>query len=134
MKRKAVYLQSNSKNKIKLYIDKLNVDAILNYIQQDRRHEKKFDYIKGIILENLRIPDVFDKEDISEKAKDVYAMKFFKGQENDRIYCKKISHKGCNCMIIVASELHLRKKTQKNSKKEISIIEKVGSYEYEFEE
>ncbi len=132
MKRKAVYLEGN-KN-LAIYVDKKNIDAIVNYIQQDQRHQKKWNYIKTIILENLRVPDVFDKEDINDECKDVYAMKFFKGQENDRIYCKRVKHATQNYIVIVASELHLKKKTQKNSSKELTLIKNIASYEYDFEE
>jgi len=134
VKRKALHLQTNTKTKRAIYIDKESAEAILEYVGQDKRHKKKWDYITNVILENLRIPDVFDKENINDKCKDVYAMKFFKGQENDRIYCKQVQHGSKKCLVIVASELNLKKKTQKNSHREITIIEKVASYEYEFEE
>lgn len=131
MKRKAVYLEADQNGKIAIYIDQKNMNNIVAYIQQDARHLKKWMYIKNVILSNLRIPEVFDKEDIDKECKDVYAMKFFKGQENDR--SKRIQHKGKNCVIIVASELHLKKKTQKNSAREIALIESVASYEYSIE-
>ncbi len=134
MKRKALHLQTNTKTGRAIYIDEESAEAILNYIEQDKRHKKKWEYIKNVILENHRIPDVYDKEDINDKCKDVYAMKFFKGQENDRIYCKQVHHVSKKIIVVIASELHLKKKSQKNSHKEITIIEKVASYEYEFEE
>jgi hypothetical protein len=59
-------------------------------------------------------------------------MKFFKGQENDRIYCKEIkSETGTH--IVVTSVLHERKKSQGLSSKEIAIIEKIGGYDYEIQ-
>lgn len=57
-------------------------------------------------------------------------MKFFKGQDNDRIYCKEMSLED-KTFVIIAAELFEKKKTQKNSKKNKPIIEKVGKYEYE---
>ena len=33
--------------------------------------------------------ELYDREEINDKCKGVTAMKFFKGQENDRIYCKE---------------------------------------------
>ena len=57
-------------------------------------------------------------------------MKFFKGQENDRIYCKEIKTRtGTN--IVVTSILHKRKKNNDLSAREIALIEKVGGYQYE---
>ncbi len=38
-------------------------------------------------------------------------MKFFKGQENDRLYCKQFSNSEGE-FIVVAAELFLKKKTQ----------------------
>jgi hypothetical protein len=60
-------------------------------------------------------------------------MKLFKGGDNDRIYCKQISI-GNKIFVVIAAELHVKKKTQKNSSKEINIIETVATYEYEIED
>ena len=57
-------------------------------------------------------------------------MKFFKGQENDRIYCKEINT-SAGTHIVVTSILHERKKNNDLSAKEIALIEKVGGYLYE---
>lgn len=57
-------------------------------------------------------------------------MKFFKGQENDRIYCKEIKTL-TGRYIVVASILHKRKKSNSLSAKEIALIEKTGGYQYE---
>lgn len=79
-----------------------------------------------------RNTEVYDKEDINENCKDVTAMKFFKGQENDRIYCKEISDEN-GTHIVVTAIVHERKKSKKLSSKEIAQIERVGSYEYEIQ-
>ena len=133
MKRKALHLLTSKDGKISIYVDVDNAKEILTYLKQSEKHKKKWAFISQIILENHRNPDVFDKEDINENCKDIYAMKFFKGGDNDRIYCKQIKDKNISKYIIVASELHIKKKTQKNSTKEIVKIERVASYEYEFE-
>ena len=59
-------------------------------------------------------------------------MKFFKGQENDRIYCREFSGKGKR-QIIIAIVLIEKKKTQKLSKQIKFLIEKISKYEYEIE-
>jgi len=115
-----------------IYVDVENEEEILAYIQQDKRHIKKFRFISEIILGGHRNPEVYDKEDINEKCKDVTAMKFFKGQENDRIYCKEISDEN-GTYIVVTSIVHERKKSTKLSSKEIALIEKVGRYKYEIQ-
>jgi hypothetical protein len=76
--------------------------------------------------------ELYDKEDINGKAKHVTAMKFFKGQENDRIYCKE-ARTPDGLFIIVTAVVYLRKKSQKVSKKEIPIIQKIAQYEYQVE-
>lgn len=121
---------SSKDGKRAIYIDNKNKDEILAYIRQDERHKKKFKFISDIILGGHRNTEVYDKEEINTKCKDVTAMKFFKGQENDRIYCKEIkSDSGTH--IVVTAILHERKKSDDLSAKEITIIEKVGGYEYE---
>jgi len=75
---------------------------------------------------------LYDKEDINEHCKDVTAMKFFKGQENARIYCKEMTtSKGTR--VVIAAYLHANKKSHKNSEVERTIINKVGGYEYEID-
>lgn len=123
---------STKDGKRAIYIDSINKEEILNYIQQDKRHRKKFKFVTEIILGGFKNTEVYDKEDINEKCKDVTAMKFFKGQENDRIYCKEI-HSPTGTHIVVTSILHKRKKSTELSSKEIELIEKVGGYNYEIQ-
>jgi len=68
---------SSQDGKRAIYIDADNQDEILAYIRQDNRHKKKFKFITDIILGGHRNTEVYDKEDINEKCKDVTAMKFF---------------------------------------------------------
>ena len=115
-----------------IYIDDLNCNEIISFINKDQRHQKKFKYIAEIILEGHRNCELYDKEDINEHCKDVTAMKFFKGQENARIYCKEMTtSKGTR--IVIAAVLHANKKSHKNSEVEKTIINKVGGYEYEID-
>ncbi len=132
MIRKCKKMISTPDGKRAIYIDIDNQEEILNYIRQDKRHAKKFKFITDVILSGLKNTEVYDKEEINKKCKNVTAMKFFKGQENDRIYCKEIkSETGTH--IVVTSVLHERKKSQGLSSKEIAIIEKIGGYDYEIQ-
>ena len=133
MKRKAEILRTNSKENRVLCIDYKNKSEILDYLMQDERHIKKFKYIADIILNNLKITDLYDKEEIDEKSKGVTAMKFFKGQENDRIYCKEIIDND-KTFIVIMSVLLEKKKNNKVKQREKNAIHKVGGYEYEIEE
>lgn len=128
MKRKAVIIERNGSKCIA--IDEENYETILQFLTQNERHLKKFQFIKEHILKNMPNPEIYDKEDNNGKAKGVTAMKFFKGQENARLYCKEIRTKD-KLYVIVAAELHPRKKSQKLSHAEKSLIKKVASYEYE---
>lgn len=113
-------------------VDAENAATILAYIKQDKRHTKKFQHIVDIILAGLRNTELYDKEEINDKVKGVTAMKLFKGQENDRIYCKEYTTDNGQRFVVVAAEFREKKKTQKNAHKETHLIETVATYEYEF--
>lgn len=59
-------------------------------------------------------------------------MKFFKGQENARIYCKETTTQ-TGTRVVIAAVLHSSKKSQKNTLVEKNIINRVGGYEYEID-
>lgn len=133
MKRKAKILRKNDNGNRIICIDIENQDEILAYIEQDKRHRKKFLYISDIILLGLTNTDLYDKEEIDNRSKNVTAMKFFKKNENDRIYCKEIEEEN-RTLIIIMSVLLEKKKNQKVKQREKNAIHKVGGYEYELEE
>lgn len=130
MKRKAIIIRSSEDGKRQIAIDQENYSLIYDFIARDARHKNKFNDMCNLILGELRNPDLYDKENINERCKHVTAMKFFKGQENARIYCKEVRQKD-KVFVVVTAELLERKKNQKNQQKEKNIIEKVASYEYE---
>lgn len=112
-------------------MDTINKVSIYKYLNQDNRHRKKFQIISEVILSNLKNRELYDKEDINKRSKDITAMKFFKGQENDRIYCKEFRSE-TNEFIIVMCVLHERKKSTRLSLREKRIINTIADYEYEF--
>lgn len=130
MKRQAKIIRSSDDGKRHIAIDAVNYQKILDFIYKDERHKNKFIDVCNVILAGLRNPKLYDKENINAKCKNVTAMKFFKGQENARIYCQEVKQKD-KFFIVVAVELLGRKKNQKNKQKEINLIEKVAGYEYE---
>ncbi len=127
-KAKEIIRSSDGKRIICVDID--NWNEIFEYINQDEKHKKKFKYICGVILDGHRNTDVYDKEDINDKCKDVTAMKFFKGHDNDRLYCKEVSLED-KTFVIIACEIFKKKKSTKNNKKNIPIINKIGESKYE---
>ena len=109
MKRKCKKIISTKDGSRAIYIDDENSAEILEYINRDKKKKKKFKFITDLILGKFKNTDLYDKEDIDDSCKDVTAMKFFKGQENDRIYCKEVkSDKGV--FVVVAGILHTKKK------------------------
>jgi predicted transcriptional regulator len=128
--RKAKIIRYSEDKTIAICVDLETWEIISEYVSRNAKHIKKFNYIVGIILKRLRNTDVYDKEEINKKSKGVTAMKFFKGQSNDRIYCKEQTLKN-KTFVVVTAELFENKKTQGINQKIKNIIEKVGSYEYE---
>ncbi|MBL0334537.1 MAG: hypothetical protein IPP73_04185 [Chitinophagaceae bacterium] len=129
MKRKCKILAKSSDGRRAICIDEENEETILAYINQSPRHLKKFRHIIQLILNGHKNADLYDKENYDTKSKKVTAMKFFKGQENDRIYCIEQNLNGTHGVVVV--EIYLKKKSQKITKKEIPILHKLSYYEYE---
>lgn len=131
-KRNCTCIRTSPDGKRSIYVDTKNAPVLLEYLNQDERHRRKFNHICDIILSNLRNTELYDKENINKNCNGVTAMKFFKGQENDRIYCKELStSQGIH--IVITCELHEKKKNQKNKESEINLIKKVAGYEYEID-
>lgn len=130
MKKIAKVIQYNEDKTIALCVDVDTWDTIHEYISRTPQHKKKFLFIANVILKRLRNTDVYDKEDINSKCKDVTAMKFFKRGANDRIYCKEQKTEE-KLFVVVAAELFEKKKTKGVNQKIKNIIEKVAKNEYE---
>lgn len=131
MKRNAKIIKSAKDGKRHIAVDSENADEILQFLKENNLY-KKFDLICTTILSGIRNTDLYDKEDINDKCKNVTAMKF-KGSQNTRIYCKEVKQKD-KTLVVVTSELLPKKKNQKNKEKEINLIEKVADYDYQIEE
>jgi hypothetical protein len=130
VRRTAILIKESSDGKRPIAIDEHNAEELLKFFNQDKRYQKKFTHICELILRNHVNRELFDKEEPDDKSKGVRAMKFFKGQENARVYCKEISTLE-KSTIIVAVEVLKRKKQTKLTFREINIIHRVASYEYE---
>ena len=133
MKRKAIIIRKSKDGNRCIAVDQENAEIILAYLEQDKRHVNKFIDICNLIFSGLSNPFLYDKEEPDKKSKGVRAMKFFKGQENDRIYCKEMSLDD-KTFVVITAELLLKKKTKKLSHREKSLIQKVASYDYEIED
>jgi len=127
-KRTATIIRSNGTKHIA--IDDDNKEEIKKFLKSNQIYQDKFQKVIEIILNNLKVPDLFDKEDIDGKSKDVWAMKFLKGGNNARLYCKEVRTKDSQYIIVAVIPLE-KKKNQKNKSVEKSLIQKVASYDYE---
>lgn len=129
MKRKALIIKRSENGKRCLAVDEENANELLRFFKQDLRYKKKFNHIADLILENHKNTELYDKEEPSKECKGVRAMKFFKGQDNARVYCKEISRND-KTFIVIAAELLERKKKNKLGEQELNIIKRVAKYEY----
>lgn len=105
----------------------------MSFMKADSARLKKFFHIVSLIVNDIRAPDLYDREKISKSIDDVCAIKMFKNGSNIRIYCKEFSTTD-GTFIVILSELLKKKKSQKNNKSINSIIEKVHTREYEIKE
>jgi len=87
MERKAVVIKESIDRSRCIAIDKENANDLLEFFYQDNRYKKKFNFICDLILGNHQNRELYDKEEPAGLSKGVRAMKFFKGQENARVYC-----------------------------------------------
>src|SRR5690625_6960380 len=89
--------------------DEENSEKLLKFFRQDKRYQKKFNHICELILGNHVNRELYDKEEPDDKSKGVRAMKFFKGQENARVYCKEVNTRDKTTVIIAAEVLERKK-------------------------
>ncbi|MDZ7719877.1 MAG: hypothetical protein U5K72_13755 [Balneolaceae bacterium] len=130
MNRNAIIIKQSSDGGRAIAVDEENAEDLLTFFRQDKRYQKKFNHICELILGNHINRELYDKEEPDDKSKGVRAMKFFKGQENARVYCKEVSTTD-KTTVIIAAEVLRRKKQTKLTHKEINIIHRVASYEYD---
>ena len=130
MKRKAILIDHNNHRTTLIMIDILNASEILPYIMQDDV-AKEFREIRELLKENLRNKEKYKKADVSDKAKNIFEMRFIRNKHNDRIYCQEIN-KGAKRFIVMI-ELYEGKKSQDIPKKIKTRIETMGGSEYELE-
>lgn len=131
LNRKAFLYRRSKDGKKEFYIDAENASAILDFLKSDPANIKKFNYVLELLLEHNHPPrDLYDKENFESGCEKVTAIKLFKGKKNPRIYCQQYAVKEKKVYVIVASELLEKKKSEKLTIKEKSVIRRVASYEY----
>jgi predicted ATPase len=130
MKRIAIVVDISKHQTTFIMVDYQNAGSILPYIMRDSV-DKEFKDIRAILKENLRNKEKYCKTDVSDKAKNMFEMRFTNNGRNDRIYCQEVSFGGKRIIIMV--ELFEGKKSQDIPKRIKSRIETMGGYEYEIQ-
>lgn len=129
MIRQGIIIDKNKHETTIIAVDAINAEGILTYIFMDNV-ESEFREIREILKQGLRNREKYCKADVSDKAKDMFEMRFTKQGKNDRIYCKELHlHKK---RYIVMCELFSGKKSQEIPKKIKGRIENLSYYEYQF--
>jgi len=129
-KRRAIEVDYCKHKNTHIMVDDENAEIILPYVMRDGV-DKEFKDIRAILKENLRNREKYCKVDVSDKAKNMFEMRFTNNGRNDRIYCQQvnISEK----RIIIMIELFEGKKSQSIPKRIKTRIEVMGGYEYEIQ-
>jgi ABC-type cobalamin/Fe3+-siderophores transport system ATPase subunit len=125
-------MRISANGSVTIACDTVAIAEITAYIGQDQRHKDKFIDIIAVLLGELTNRHLYKREKISAEIKNVTAMRFFVGQENDRIYCQEMSA-GEKKKIVILGILHLHKDTDELSAQELKEIETLSKYEYEIE-
>lgn len=127
MKRTAIVVDVNCHSTVYIMVDIQAASVILPYVNEDKA-AIEFKDIRELLKNNLRNKEKYKKADVSDKAKDIFEMRFMRWGRNDRIFCKEITVNAKRMIIMV--ELQKLKKTQGISKQYKGKIETMGSYEY----
>lgn len=117
------------KYKVELYIDRENASDIIDFLRIEK-NKKKFRRVLVEVLSLRYNDDLYRKEELSEKAKHITAMKFAK-KENARIYCKEYLYEE-DVKEKKVVMLYLYYKKEMKSKRLKALIENLGGYTYEF--
>lgn len=131
MKRRAELIQISDDGKKAFYLDEDNSGEIMAFLQSDRANLKKFKTAIEMILNHQAPRDLYDKENFEKGCEKITAIKLFKGKKNPRIYCQQFTDGDTERFVIIGVELLEKKKSQKLTATEKSIIRRISKYEYD---
>ena len=131
MKRKAKLIEISADGKKAFYVDAANSQEIMAFLKSDPANLKKFKTALQLILNHRAPRDIYDKENFEKGCEHVTAIKLFKGKKNPRIYCQQFTDGESERFVIIGVELQEKKKSQKLTAAEKSIIRRVAQYEYD---
>lgn len=119
---------SDPGKKVSIYYDCKNEQEI-EKLFKDPKLKKRVRTVLSYLLNGVEFSDFYSSEEVSDKAKNVSAMKIkLKGYANIRVVCKEYFENGKKIVVVTA----VNKKTQKVNKQLKELYERVGGYEYEF--
>lgn len=127
--RKAEKIAESSNGKVIIYVDSKELDSIKTFLKTESNFET-FILFRQQVFENRRNKEIYKKEKISTKCKNLYAIKFDSGRsQNDRIYYLEY-HDGRRR--IVLPKLFIGKKSQKINKQLKASLKPICNREYKF--
>ena len=131
MRRKAQLIRISDDGKKVFYLDEENSVEIMNFLRSESANLKKFNTSLELILNHRAPRDFYDKENFEKGCEHVTAIKLFKGKKNPRIYCQQYTDGETERFVIIGIELLEKKKSQKLTSIEKSIIRRVSKFEYD---
>lgn len=131
VKRRAELIQISDDGKKAFYLDEDNSGEIMAFLRSDQANLKKFRTALEMILNHQASRDLYDKENFEKGCEKITAIKLFKGKKNPRIYCQQFTDGDTERFVIIGVELLEKKKSQKLTATEKSIIRRVSKYEYD---
>jgi hypothetical protein len=131
VKRKAQLIKVSEDGKKAFYLDEENSSDIMSFLKSESANLKKFNTALELILNHRAPRDLYDKENFEKGCEQVTAIKLFKGKKNPRIYCQQYTDGETERFVIIGIELLEKKKSQKLTATEKSIIRRVSKFEYE---
>lgn len=128
MKRTALCIDKCKHQKTFIAVDDLAAPEICQYLWEEKVI-KEFQIIRSLLKDGNRNREYYCKCDVSDKAKDIFEMRFTNNGKNDRIYCKEVSTQSKRYIIMI--ELYVGKKSQDIPKQQKGRINTMGGYDYE---
>lgn len=122
-------LKSGNIREVTLYVDEKFENELLEFLSDPKILVKYFNRVDFMLSDGYK-DDIYGHEQNSSKSKDVYAMKIYlKG--NHRIYCKEFNETTSKKIVLIE---YRYKKTQFLNKELRNLVDRIGEYEYEFQE
>jgi hypothetical protein len=131
VRRKAHLIRISDDGKKAFYLDEENSVEIMSFLRSESANLKKFNTSLELILNHRAPRDLYDKENFEKGCEHVTAIKLFKGKKNPRIYCQQYTDGETERFVIIGIELLEKKKSQKLTSVEKSIIRRVSKFEYD---